>query len=97
VFDPHPSNAGLVGDPSEWEYAYLVRTSEKLSTIDHGNVPLAIGAAVALRQAELDRLKVATDALLHQIDIGDFTDSHGHLLKMNKAVLDLLRLRGEPG
>jgi hypothetical protein len=28
VFDPHPSNAGLVGDPSEWEYAYLVKTCE---------------------------------------------------------------------
>jgi len=30
VFDPHPTNAGLVGDPSEWEYAYLVKTSERL-------------------------------------------------------------------
>lgn len=24
VFDPHPSRAGLSGDPSEWEYSYLV-------------------------------------------------------------------------
>jgi len=24
-FDPHPSRAGLAGDPSEWDYAYLVR------------------------------------------------------------------------
>lgn len=28
VFDPHPSNAGLAGEPSEWEYAYLVKTCE---------------------------------------------------------------------
>lgn len=24
VFDPHPSNDGLVGDPMEWRYEYLV-------------------------------------------------------------------------
>lgn len=24
VFDPHPSRAGLTGDPSEWEHSYLV-------------------------------------------------------------------------
>lgn len=29
VFDPHPSNSGLAGDPSEWEYAYLVKTCEE--------------------------------------------------------------------
>lgn len=28
VFDPHPSNDGLAGEPSEWEYAYLVKTCE---------------------------------------------------------------------
>ena len=27
VFDPHPSRAGLTGDPADWEYSYLVRTS----------------------------------------------------------------------
>lgn len=27
VFDPHPSRAGLVGDPSTWEYSYLVRAA----------------------------------------------------------------------
>lgn len=25
VFDPHPSRAGLAGDPAEWEHCYLVR------------------------------------------------------------------------
>lgn len=25
VFDPHPSKAGLAGDPSEWTYDYLVK------------------------------------------------------------------------
>lgn len=27
VFDPHPSRAGLVGDPAKWEHSYLVRAS----------------------------------------------------------------------
>lgn len=27
VFDPHPSRAGLAGDPAEWEYSYLVRAA----------------------------------------------------------------------
>lgn len=26
VFDPHPSRAGLAGDPAEWTHGYLVRT-----------------------------------------------------------------------
>jgi hypothetical protein len=25
VFDPHPSRAGLAGDPAVWEFAYLVK------------------------------------------------------------------------
>jgi hypothetical protein len=25
VFDPHPSRAGLVGDPAEWKFSFLVR------------------------------------------------------------------------
>ena len=25
VFDPHPSKAGLAGDPNTWEHSYLVR------------------------------------------------------------------------
>jgi hypothetical protein len=28
VFDPHPSNAGLLGDPADWECAFLVKTCE---------------------------------------------------------------------
>lgn len=28
VHDPHPSKAGLAGDPSEWEHAYLVSTAQ---------------------------------------------------------------------
>ena len=26
VFDPHPSRAGLIGDPAKWEHSYLVHT-----------------------------------------------------------------------
>lgn len=28
VFDPHPSRAGLTGDPAEWEYSYMVKVSK---------------------------------------------------------------------
>lgn len=27
-FDPHPSRAGLLGEPSQWDYSYLVKTCE---------------------------------------------------------------------
>lgn len=39
-----------------------------------------------------DALRDAVNALLHQIDIGDFVDSHGHSAKMLKPVHDLMRL-----
>ncbi|WP_293373598.1 hypothetical protein [Nevskia sp.] len=42
------------------------------------------------------KLKTATNALLHQIDIGDFVDSHGHSAKMLKPVHDLMRLLERP-
>ena len=29
VHDPHPSRAGLAGDPSEWTYSYLVKRGAK--------------------------------------------------------------------
>lgn len=35
------------------------------------------------------------NALLHQIDIGDFVDSNGHSAKMLKPVQDLMKLLGE--
>jgi hypothetical protein len=41
---------------------------------------------------ELERLHTAANELLHQIDIGDFVDSHGHSAKMLKPVHDLMRL-----
>lgn len=28
VFDPHPDNTGLVGDPSKWTYSYIVKTCQ---------------------------------------------------------------------
>lgn len=40
---------------------------------------------------EVERLRATANALLHQIDIGDFVDSHGHNAKMLKAVHDLMR------
>ena len=29
VHDPHPSKAGLAGDPSEWEHAFIVLAAKK--------------------------------------------------------------------
>jgi hypothetical protein len=43
---------------------------------------------------DLIELRAAANALLHQIDIGDFTDSNGHAAKMLKATHDLMRVLG---
>ena len=40
----------------------------------------------------LDALESTANALLHQIDIGDFVDSNGHSAKMLKPVWDLMKL-----
>jgi hypothetical protein len=42
-----------------------------------------------------DGLRGAVNALLHQIEIGDFVDSNGHSAKMLKPVHDLMRLISE--
>ena len=44
----------------------------------------------------VDALRAAANELLHQIDISDFTDSHGHSAKMLKAVHDLMLLLSRP-
>ena len=46
--------------------------------------------------AASDGLRDAVNALLHQIEIGDFVDSNGHSAKMLKPVHDLMRLLSEP-
>ena len=43
---------------------------------------------------DLIELRAAANALLHQIDIGDFTDSNGHAAQMLKATHDLMRVLG---
>lgn len=40
----------------------------------------------------LDALETAANALLDQIDRGDFVDSNGHSAKMLKPVWDLMKL-----
>lgn len=66
-----------------------------------------VRAAVLSRIAELERELAAAQArekvlhslsneLLHQIDINDFTDSHGHSAKMLKAVHDLMKYNTQP-
>lgn len=44
--------------------------------------------------SEREEMRNASNALLHQIDIGDFMDSHGHSAKMLSAVHDLMKLTG---
>ena len=44
---------------------------------------------------DLIALRTAANALLHQIDIGDFVDSNGHSAKMLKPVHDLMKLLGK--
>lgn len=46
---------------------------------------------IAAAQAERDALRERANALLHQIDIGDYVDSEGHALKNNIAVLTLMK------
>ena len=43
---------------------------------------------------DLIELRASANALLHQIDIGDFVDSNGHSAKMLKATHDLMRALG---
>ena len=44
---------------------------------------------------DLRVLAAKTNALLYQIDRGDFVDSHGHSAKMLKATIDLMDLLGK--
>lgn len=46
---------------------------------------------LAAAQAEREALRERANALLHQIDIGDYVDSEGHALKNNIAVLTLMK------
>lgn len=59
--------------------------------------PDQVEAALDAPQAVPQPLTDAVNALLHQIDIGDFVDSNGHSAKMLKAVHDLMRLMADHG
>jgi len=48
------------------------------------------GCVNARLREEKDELAKLANALLHQIDINDFQDSHGHNAKSLKAVHDLM-------
>lgn len=51
----------------------------------------ALERDLAAAQAKRDALRERANALLHQIDIGDYVDSEGHALKNNIAVLTLMK------
>lgn len=50
-----------------------------------------VGLPLATLMVERDALRERANALLHQIDIGDYVDSEGHALKNNIAVLTLMK------
>ena len=58
------------------------------------NPLIPIEQRLELAVIEIDKLRAAANALLHQIDIGDFTDSNGHAAQMLKATHDLMRVLG---
>ncbi len=51
---------------------------------------------LAAAQAREKVLRSLSNELLHQIDINDFTDSHGHSAKMLKAVHDVMKYNTQP-
>lgn len=59
VFDPHPSRAGLAGDPATWEHAYLVRVSHAAPDIELG----ALQAEIAGHEAANLHLSAMIDEL----------------------------------
>ena len=53
---------------------------------------LVLQDRLAEKDAENKVLMVSANALVHQIYIGDFVDSHGHSAKMLSAAIDLKNL-----
>lgn len=51
---------------------------------------------LAASQAREKVMHSLSNELLHQIDINDFTDSHGHSAKMLKVVHDLMKYNTQP-
>jgi len=64
-----------------WKAEHLAG-NERIATLERD---------LAAAQAERDALRKRANALLHQIDIGDYVDSEGHALKNNIAVLTLMK------
>lgn len=52
---------------------------------------IKLRSAIETLKAERAALRKYVNALLHQIDIGDYVDSEGHALKNNAAVWDLMK------
>jgi hypothetical protein len=68
-----------------------LRTQLARRTVERG-MAISMCEGVEVQQVAVPAKLI--DALLHQIDIGDFMDSHGHSAKMLSAVRDLMKLRG---
>lgn len=58
VFDPHPSRAGLAGDPATWEYAYLVAIQ-----------PVQAVTSLVANQAELADIQETREVFKDYLDV----------------------------
>jgi len=80
---------GTPGQPGRTGTNLLTSTQAK-TMLEHVFCSARSTETMASENNEL--LRTAANALLHQIDIGDFMDSHGHSAKMLKATHDLMAL-----
>jgi hypothetical protein len=90
---------GLLGITKLWqvktrsyEMCELIDELKRMADIWDGAGDQEMSVFFARCIGEIRALRAAANALLHQIDIGDFTDSHGHSAKMLKATHDLMAL-----
>lgn len=88
--------ASKSGDPGAISLAAQLAGAAPCTDCGYVNFKCRCAApAVPAVPAVPDGLRDAVNALLHQIEIGDFVDSNGHSAKMLKPVHDLMRLISE--
>lgn len=88
-YDPNYAAMSPADDPAvEAEGGMFVMATD-YATLEAENAKLR---AELERREVPDALRDSVNALLHQIDIGDFVDSQGHSAKMLKPVHDLMRM-----
>lgn len=69
VFDPHPSRAGLAGDPKDWHFDFLVRPTDALPPPLECLMPKDLSQAkriITQLHGELSTTKALLHAALHR-------------------------------